>query len=312
MTEYCFEIKEEEEGSRVDEYLARRFPLLSRTKLRGLVAVGAASRSGKVLSIGQRLRALDLVQFRWDPKRVPCCFPEPMKLQILWEDRFLVVVNKPAGMLAHPTRGVKRGTLTNGLLAYLNPNVTLAEIVPEGGNSTLWPSFVHRLDRETSGLILVAKDRVSAASLGKMLAAGQFSKSYLAIVCGALSLERYEVREPICRHDDAPPHWRASPTGQAAFSIIETLVTSDTGLSLCRMQPVTGRTNQLRIHSAQIGAPILGDCLYGGTSSKRLMLHAWKLDFPHPVSRELVSVTAPIPECYREAWPANWPSHLEP
>src|SRR5690606_38745599 len=132
MTEHCFEIRQEEEGSRVDEYLAKRFPLLSRTKLRGLVAVGAASRSGKVLSIGQRLRALDVVQFHWDPKRVPCCFPEPMKLEVLWEDRFLMVVNKPAGILAHPTRGVKRGTLTNGLLAYLNPDLTQTEVVPEG------------------------------------------------------------------------------------------------------------------------------------------------------------------------------------
>lgn len=312
MTEYRFEVGPEEEGSRVDAYLAKRFPLLSQTKLRGLIAAGAACRAGNALSIGQRLKARDAISFCWDPARTPCCYPESMPLEVLWEDPLLLVLNKPAGMLVHPTRGVKRGTLTNGLLAYLNPRLGHAEVTPEGGEPTLWPRFVHRLDRETSGAVLVAKDGASAAALGKALASGQFSKSYLAIASGILDRDRHEVREPIRRHDGEPPHWRASAEGQAAFSIIEPLATRGVALSLCRMQPVTGRTNQLRIHSAHLGAPILGDILYGGATAGRLMLHAWSLAFPHPASGEIVSVTAPIPQAFREAWPGAWPDILEP
>lgn len=312
VTEFRFETRPEEAGSRVDEFLARRFPLLSRTKLRGLIAAGGASRAETALSLGQRLTAGDTVEFRWEPARTPCCYPERLPIEILWEDRFLLVANKPAGMLVHPTRGVKRGTLTNRLLAYLNPRLTGAEIAPEGGEPTLWPRFIHRLDRETSGVILVAKDSVSAAALGKALALGQFSKWYLAIVCGALPQGRSEAREAIGRFDDAPPHWRVSSEGQAARSIFEPLAVSERGLSLCALQPVTGRTNQLRIHSAHRGAPILGDALYGGRTASRLMLHAWKLDFPHPATGEVVSVCAPVPPSIREAWPGVWPQIREP
>ncbi len=311
MTEYRFETRPEEAGSRVDEYLARRFPLLSQTKLRGLVAAGSATRSGIALSIGQRLHAGDVVEFRWDPARIPCGYPEPLPLEVLWEDRFLLAVNKPAGMLVHPTRGVKRGTLTNLLLSHLNPKLTSAEVIPEGGEPTFWPRFIHRLDRETSGVILAAKDSASASSLGRALASGEFSKSYIAILCGSAPNGRFEVREPIGRHDDAPPHWSVSPDGQPALSIFEPLVPARSGLSLWNLQPVTGRTNQLRIHAAHLGAPILGDALYGGGAASRLMLHAWKLRFPHPASGGTVSVSAPIPPPFREAWPGDWPQPAE-
>ncbi|MCC6263377.1 MAG: RluA family pseudouridine synthase [Bryobacterales bacterium] len=312
MTEYRFEVSAEEAGSRVDACLARRLPLLSQTKLRGLIATGAASLAGNTLSIGQRLKAHDVVGFRFDPARTPCCYPEAIPVEVLREDPCFAVVNKPAGMLVHPTKGVKRGTLTNRLLAFLNPRLTSVEVRPEGGEPTLWPRFVHRLDRETSGAILLAKDSGSAASLGRALASGQFTKSYLAIVCGHLPLERYEVREPIQRYDDAPPHWRTGEDGQEAFSIVEPLRSLGKRLTLCRLQPVTGRTNQLRIHCSHLGAPILGDVLYGGEAAARLMLHAGSLEFPHPVGEERVSVSAPVPQAFREAWPADWPVLLEP
>ncbi len=312
MTEYRFEVSAEEVGCRLDAFLARRFPLLSQTKLRSLIASGAATFAGNTLSIGRRLKPDDAIEFRFDPARTPCCYPEGIPLEVLREDPCFVVVNKPAGMLVHPTKGVKRGTLTNRLLAYLNPRLTSVEVRPEGGEPTLWPRFVHRLDRETSGVILVAKDSASAGSLGNALASGQFAKSYLAILCGHLGHQRYEVREPIRRHDDAPPHWRAGADGQSACSIVEPLATCGESLTLCRMQPVTGRTNQLRIHAACLDTPILGDVFYGGVAAGRLMLHAWSLAFPHPTSGETVSVSAPVPQVFREAWPDEWPVLVEP
>ena len=113
MTEYRFEVSAEEVGCRLDAFLARRFPLLSQTKLRSLIASGAATFAGNTLSIGRRLKPDDAIEFRFDWARTPCCYPEGIPLEVLREDPCFVVVNKPAGMLVHPTKGVKRGTLTN-------------------------------------------------------------------------------------------------------------------------------------------------------------------------------------------------------
>ncbi|MDZ7638089.1 MAG: RluA family pseudouridine synthase [Bryobacterales bacterium] len=310
MTEHCFEIGPEEAGDRVDECLARRLPLLSKTKLRALVAQGAAFRSGRKLSIGQRLQPGDVLHFQWETDRIPPGLPEAMLLDVLWEDAWVLAVNKPAGVLVHPTRGVKRGTLTNGILAHLNPLLAADETVRDGGAPTLWPRFVHRLDRDTSGAILVAKDKPTASALGKALAAGEITKTYLAILCGELPRDRFEVREPILRFDEARPHWRTDPLGQPAQSVVEVLSRASS-VSLCRLQPLTGRTNQLRIHSASIGAPILGDPLYGGGAAPRLMLHAWKLEFRHPASGGTIALVAAIPQEFRDAWAWRWPAGLE-
>lgn len=299
---YRFVIEQGDDGLRVDEFLARRFPLLSATKLRALVGAGAVTRERVALSIGQRLSAGQTIEFTWDPGRVPVCPPEAMLLEVLFEDAHLLAVNKPTGMLVHPTRGVKRGTLTNGLLAHLNPGLDAREIVRGGGELVLWPRFVHRLDRDTSGVILAAKTKESARALGKSLAAGRFTKAYLAILHGTLRDARLRIEHPIRRFDDGPPYWRASADGQAALSCVETLATGN-GLSLVRMAPRTGRTNQLRIHAAAAGHPIVGDTVYGGHRADGLMLHAWILAFPHPVFEERLVILAPVPARLRGMWP---------
>ncbi len=306
MTEHLFEIGSDEAGDRVDYCLSKRLPLLSRTKLRALVSQGAATRLGRILSIGVRVAAGDKIVFRWEPELVPPGFPEKVPLDIVHEDESFVAVSKVAGMLVHPTRGVKRGTLTNALLAYLNPSLDATEVVREMGAPVTWPRFIHRLDRETSGIILVAKDQRSASAMGKALANGDFRKSYLAILCGVLSAESMNVTVPIARFDDAAPHWRASPEGQSARSIFEVLATYD-GRSLCRLRPITGRTNQLRVHAASVDAPILGDRRYGGGVASRLMLHAHEIEFPHPASGNRMTLFAEPPLAMQEAWPRNWP-----
>jgi 23S rRNA pseudouridine1911/1915/1917 synthase len=301
MTEHVFEITPEESGERADACLAKRLPLLSKTKLRGLVAAGAATVNGKAISIGVRLKAGDVLRFCWEPERVPPGYPEAIPLTVLAEEEEFLAVDKPAGMLVHPTRGVKRGTLTNALLARLNPELDSQMVVARGGAPTLWPRFVHRLDRQTSGIVLAAKSGPAASALGKALAAGKFGKQYLAIVGAELRVGMREIREPIGRYDASPPHWRVLGDGQSAHTVLECLAAHN-GLSLCLLTPVTGRTNQLRVHCAAIGAPILGDTLYGGAMASRLMLHAWKLSFPHPTSGETVSLVTEIPVLLRSAW----------
>lgn len=303
MTEHIFEIPVAEAGDRADLCLARRLPLLSKTKLRALVAAGAATVNGKTVSIGVRMKAGDRLRFVWEPERVPPGYPEHLPLTVLYEDAELIAIDKPAGMLVHPTRGVKRGTLTNALLAHLNPLLSTQTILPEGGAATLWPRFVHRLDRDTSGIVLAAKTAGGASSLGKALAAGAFAKRYVAILGATLPAGAREITEPIGRFEEAPPHWRVAPNGQEAHTMLECIASRD-GLSLCVLTPVTGRTNQLRIHSAAIGAPIVGDPIYGGAPASRMMLHAWRLTFPHPNGTgSRIALSTEIPAEFATVWP---------
>jgi 23S rRNA pseudouridine1911/1915/1917 synthase len=310
MTEHIFEISVAEAGDRADLCLARRLPLLSKTKLRALVAAGAATVNGKAVSIGVRMKAGDRLHFVWEPERIPPGYPEHLPLTVLYEDAELIAIDKPAGMLVHPTRGVKRGTLTNALLAHLNPSLSMHTVLPEGGAATLWPRFVHRLDRDTSGVVLAAKSAGSASALGKALAAGAFAKRYIAILGAALPVGRQEIAEPIGRYDEAPPHWRVLPRGQEARTVLECIASRD-GLSLCVLTPVTGRTNQLRIHSAAIGAAIAGDTIYGGAPASRMMLHAWRLTFPHPnADGNRIALSTEIPAEFETVWPGIRRSQL--
>jgi 23S rRNA pseudouridine1911/1915/1917 synthase len=249
------------------------------------------------------MKAGDRLHFRWEPERIPPGYPEHLPLTVLYEDADLIAMDKAAGMLVHPTRGVKRGTLTNALLAHLNPTLSTQTIRPEGGSATLWPRFVHRLDRETSGIVLAAKSAASASALGKALAAGAFAKRYVAILGAPLPVGTREIAEPIGRYDDAPPHWRVLPSGQEARTVLECVASRD-GRSLCVLTPVTGRTNQLRIHSAAIGAAIVGDTIYGGPPASRMMLHAWRLSFPHPTADgSRIALSTEIPAEFEAVWP---------
>ncbi|MCW5962843.1 MAG: RluA family pseudouridine synthase [Bryobacterales bacterium] len=294
---------------RLDAYLAPRLPLLSGTKLRVLLMQSGVLRNGLRVTGGDRLRPGDVVDICWDPSRLPPLFPEPYSLSILWEDALLVAVDKPAGMLVHPTMGVKRGTLANALLALWNPWLREELLVDESATPVIWPHFLHRLDRETSGVVLVARNRESASRLGKQWAARGVRKQYLAIMEGRLPAGWSMVDAPIGRVADTAPHWQATPGGMSAQSYLYPLA-CEAGLTLALLEPVTGRTNQLRIHTASLGRPIVGDVAYGATAAGRLCLHAWRLMFNHPQCDSMVTVEAPPPSAFQQQWPAAFPSPL--
>lgn len=291
-------------GQRLDEFLLPRLPLLSRTKLKVLLASGSVSRNGSPGNPGTRLRAGDRIHVQWNPAKLPPLPPEPAPIEILWQDAGLVAVNKPAGMLMHPTMGVKRGTLAGVLLARWNPWLREGHLVQPEGCPVIWPHFVHRLDRETSGVVLAAQDSSTAKALSIHLARGGFRKEYLAILEGEAPYGELLVDKAIARVSDVAPHWRVSSEGATAASRIRILHHTQ-GLSLAVMRPITGRTNQLRIHAAHLGFPILGDVAYGASAAPRLFLHARRLGFPHPSDASMVTVSAPIPEPFKTFWPAS-------
>lgn len=234
--------------------------------------------------------------------------PEDVPLEILFEDEHLIAVNKPAGMITHPAPGVSTGTLVNALLG----RTTLPEQEGFDGPDGFRPGIVHRLDRDTSGVIVVAKTVQAHARLAAAFKNRDTRKTYLAIAAGTWKADApVQVDAPIGRH---PVQRQRMTVGGSQSRDAQTLFTPLTAhkdghgrtLALVRAQPRTGRTHQIRVHLLHLGSPLLGDPVYGRSSEimPRHALHAQFLDIPHPVTRDMLHLHAPAPDDLLEAWVA--------
>ncbi len=218
-------------------------------------------------------------------------------MEILHEDEWLLVVNKEAGVVVHPGAGHSRGTLVAGLLHHCRSLSSL------GGADR--PGIVHRLDKETSGCLLVAKTDEVHASLGGMFARREIRKTYLALVAGRLKKPAGSIEAPIARHPVHRQRMAVAREGRGREALTHyRMLAMAGGISLIECHPFTGRTHQIRVHLTHLGCPILGDAVYGrrGTLSRH-MLHAWRLSFQHPKTGSPISVTAPLPGEFRSAFP---------
>lgn len=288
---------------RLDDFLFDRFSGLSKMYLRDIVKSEKCEVNGRFENIGYKVRANDFVEIDLDLSRETAMRPQEMSLDIVFEDVHLIVVNKPAGMLVHPTHRDKSGTLLNALTFYLNksvppalaggrepkvPNVDFLSCAAPpayaGGSDRIRPGLVHRLDKQTSGLIVVAKTSQSHRVLADHFKRKLVEKRYLALVDGVVGPEEGVIDAPVGRYAERK-HWDVKEDGKPAetrFRVRERFL--DT--TLLELEPVTGRTNQLRIHCASIGHPIVGDIARGGRQFSRLCLHAHKLKFWHPLGNE--------------------------
>lgn len=269
-------------GQRLDRFLtealAPRITGLSRARVQQWIALGAVSIDDRVLAASTRLQGSETVSVLPMPREADQAFaPDPVPLRILHEDTHLIVIDKPAGLVMHPAAGNWRGTLLNGLLFHRPAQARL----PRAG-------IVHRLDRDTSGLLVVAGSEAALASLSGQLANRSMSRRYLAIVRG-VPAERVTVDAPIGR--DPKTRVRMAVTGPAEGRPARTHVTRLASFEVagvraslveCRLE--TGRTHQIRVHMRHLGHPLLGDTLYGGPAIgiERQALHAWRLGLLHP------------------------------
>lgn len=283
-----FVVPESSRKQRLDHFLFDVFPWLSRMYLREVVRDGLCEVNGRHENRGYELMPNDFVEIRVDTERHTTMHPEAIPLEILHEDDALLIVNKPSGMLVHPTVGVRSGTLLNALANHLNP-----ASISEGSGALNRAGLVHRLDKDTSGLMVIAKDGRTHRILSAHFQRKWIAKRYFAIVDGVPTNASGTIELPIGRSEQ-DRIWRVDEAGKTAITNF-TVLASGEEYSLLELEPVTGRTNQLRIHLAAIGHPIVGDLKYGGSEFPRLCLHSSLLKFKHPTDGRVFEIKSDVP-----------------
>jgi 23S rRNA pseudouridine1911/1915/1917 synthase len=301
---FSFQIEPNGADTRLDVFLASRLQDLTRSRSQELIREGFVRVNGRPPKASQRLREGDLVTVSIPPPQPLNLEPEPIEFQVIHEDASLIVVNKPAGLVVHPAPGHPTGTLVQGLLDHCR------DLSGIGG--VLRPGIVHRLDKNTSGLMVVAKHDRSHAHLAQQFKTGSVRKTYLAIVHGRMPREKGEIDLPIARHPIRRKKMAVAATGgKHAITLWQRLHVFGPDFSIVAATPKTGRTHQIRVHLAHLGHPIVGDPVYGPgrrwwrrtdplkgaltIDHARQMLHAAVLGFVHPDSGRFREFKAPLP-----------------
>lgn len=279
-------------GLRLDKYLVERFPKdISRTHIQRLVTGKKVLVNGTPRKNHYRLESGDFIEVEMAKPRKIDLKAEDIPLAIVYEDDRLMVVNKPAGMVVHPAPGHYSGTLVNALLYHTGKLSSSAE---------LKPGIVHRLDKDTSGLMIVAKDEAAHSFLARQFNKRTTDKRYIAVVGGVVELDNGIIDEPIGRHprDRKKMAVRFSESRSAVtrYKVLERFENS----TLLEVKPETGRTHQIRVHLAYIGYPVIGDAAYGANKAPDLIgrqaLHAASISFLHPTTKDLKRFESKLPE----------------
>jgi 23S rRNA pseudouridine1911/1915/1917 synthase len=287
------EFTSELSGLRIDQFVVTHLPALSRARVQSLLKSGCITLNGVEAKASARLRAGDLVRVTLPPPVPSSVDAQDIPLDVLFEDRDLIVINKPAGLVVHPAAGNRDGTLVNALLHRCE------ELSGVGGVER--PGIVHRLDKDTTGCLVAAKNDAAHQSLVRQFAGRSVSKIYLALVNGHFSKKSGVVDAPIGRHPVHRQKMAVVERGRSAKTSWRVLRELAEG-SLVECTLHTGRTHQIRVHLKHLGHPLLGDETYGKRGKfLRQMLHAWKLAFTHPRTEKLVSFQSPIPPDFVQA-----------
>lgn len=281
-------------GERLDVFVVRKLPDLTRSRVQKLIEDGSVAVGGARAKPSLRLEEGQRVRVAVPPPTEATASPESIALDVIYEDADLLVVNKPAGMTVHPAPGHATATLVNAILAHCD------DLSGIGG--VLRPGIVHRLDRDTSGVIVVAKNDPAHNALARQLKARTVEKTYVALVEGTPKPAEGVIDAPIARDPRNRQRMAIVENGRAsttAYRVIERF----RGYALVEARPKTGRTHQIRVHFAAIGHPIAGDRVYGKPSALvgRQFLHAKRIAFNHPRTSERVEFEAPLPEDLRNA-----------
>lgn len=291
-----FVVSQEEEGKRIDKVVSKNISGLSRSQGQNLINQGKVLVNGKEVKPSRAVKARDWVEIEI-PVQSEKVKPQNIPLNIIYEDKDIMMINKQAGMVVHPGPGHPDNTLVNGLLYHCR------SLANTGDHSR--PGIVHRLDKETSGVMVVAKTNQSYKNLVRQFKERMITKTYLAIVHGGFEEKEGLIDMPIGRDRKHRTQMTVTSKGGKP-SVTEFVVKNDlNGFSLLEIIPKTGRTHQIRVHLSRIGHPIWGDSKYGRKSEKltvdEFMLHATSIEFKHPATRRKVEFNAPLPSDFKLA-----------
>ena len=297
MNEQIFTVSENDAGVRLDKYLSDQIPELSRSSVTKLIEDGKVTVGEKIVAKSCKTAAGDVIAVEFDEPQPVDIAAENIPLDIVYEDEHLLVVNKPKGMVVHPAPGNYSGTLVNALMYYCGDQLS-------GINGELRPGIVHRIDKDPSGLLVVAKSNQAHNGLAEQIRDHSFTREYLAVAYGNIKDDKRTIDAPIGRHKvDRKKMCVTALNSKPAITHI-TVLERLGGFSYIRCRLETGRTHQIRVHLAYIGHPIAGDPVYGPakviTALQGQCLHAYKLGFVHPVSGEYLEFTAEVPKVFAD------------
>lgn len=288
-------VEEKISGERIDSYLAKRLEL-TRTRVQELIKEEQIKVNYKKIKSSYKIEENDEIEVIIPEIQEVEIIPEDIKIDIIFEDKDIAVINKQAGLVVHPAQGHYSGTLVNAILYHIKDL--------SGINGEMRPGIVHRLDKDTSGLIIIAKNDKAHLELTNMFQNKEIKKTYLAIVKGKLNKKKGRIATQIGRdrNDRKKMAVLDSLTQGKNATTNFRVIDQNEKFSLLKVDIETGRTHQIRVHMKYMGYPILGDAVYGRPDSeKRQMLHAYKLEFLHPITKEKMEIIAELPDDFKKA-----------
>ncbi|MGN0298583.1 MAG: RluA family pseudouridine synthase [Lachnospiraceae bacterium] len=289
-------VEEDADGMRVDKFLAEQKENLTRSYIQKLIKQGGVCVNGKPVKASYVLSESDVIELDIPEPVEPEILPEPMDLDILYEDKDVILVNKPKGMVVHPAAGHYSGTLVNGLMYHCREDLS-------GINGVMRPGIVHRIDMDTTGVLIACKNDHAHNCIAAQLKEHSITRRYYAIVCGIIKDDVGTVSAPLGRHPKERKKMAIVPNGKEAVTHYR-VVERFRNYTWIECQLETGRTHQIRVHMASLGHPLLGDTVYGPEKQPFALqgqtLHAYVLGFIHPTTEEYMEYQAPLPEYFEE------------
>ena len=285
-----------DKGKRLDIYIAENFNELSRTMIKKLIESNNILVNDKSEKVSYKVQANDNISIDIPEAKETKLKAQEIPLDIIYEDSDIIVVNKPKGMVVHPANGNPDGTLVNAILSICKNSLS-------GIGGELRPGIVHRLDKDTSGLIIVAKNDKAHINMSEQIKERNVKKTYIALVRGNVPEEEATINMPIGRSTKDRKKMAVTKNGKQAITHFKVLKRYSK-YTLLEIKIETGRTHQIRVHMAEIGYPVVGDAVYSNGKNEfgieGQMLHAYKLEFMHPITNKHMELTAPLPQYFEE------------
>lgn len=289
-------VNENDKGKRLDIYIAENFNELSRTMIKKLIESNNILVNDKSEKVSYKVQANDNISIDVPEAKETKLKAQEIPLDIIYEDSDIIVVNKPKGMVVHPANGNPDGTLVNAILSICKNSLS-------GIGGELRPGIVHRLDKDTSGLIIVAKNDKAHINMSEQIKERNVKKTYIALVRGNVPEEEATINMPIGRSTKDRKKMAVTKNGKQAITHFKVLKRYSK-YTLLGIKIETGRTHQIRVHMAEIGYPVVGDAVYSNGKNEfgieGQMLHAYKLEFMHPITNKHMELTAPLPQYFEE------------